>query len=269
MSATPELFYGLRDQPFMKSTPLKAPFMTIDAQEAEGRLACLKETRGIGVFIGIPGSGKTSILKNFAGSLNPALYKLVYIPLTSVSVNEFLKMMAVGLNLEPKYKKSDLFGQIQDEIQYQVNEKRCIPVFIIDEAQYLPIQVLRDLVMLLNFDMDSKDYCILLLAGTEGLKSLLKRPACEAFRQRILVKYQMNGMNLNEAREYVKYILDSCGAQEPIFSEAAVETAYRCSRGSVRKLNNILSKCLQEGARQRKRLIENDIVESARQEIEF
>ncbi|MBF0580393.1 AAA family ATPase [Erysipelotrichaceae bacterium RD49] len=254
------LYYGLNQMPFLKGTKYKSLYRGEDTEQIESRLEYLKNTKGIGIITGNPGSGKTAAIREFTKKLNPALYKPIYIQMSSVSINEFLKMLATGLGLEPCYKKSDLFRQIQEEIQYQVNEKRCYPVVIVDEAHYLSHGILRDLVMLLNFEMDSKDCCILILCGTSLLARNLRQTNNEALRQRILVNYQMQGLSCSEAKEYIEHCLKQCGAKEPIFSEAAIDAAFKNSQGTVRKLNNLLSKALIEGASQEKRLIDEEII---------
>jgi len=40
----------------------------------------------MGLVIGEAGSGKTSVLRAFASSLNPSLFKLAYFPLSTVLV---------------------------------------------------------------------------------------------------------------------------------------------------------------------------------------
>lgn len=257
------LYYGLGQMPFQKGTQYKALYLAEDARQIRNRLEYLKNTKGIGVITGNPGSGKTAAVREFTKKLNPALYKPIYIQMSSVSVNEFLRMLAIGLGLEPCFKKSDLFRQIQEEIEYQVNEKRCLPVVIVDEAHYLSNAILRDLVMLLNFEMDSKDCCILILCGTSLLARNLRQSANEALRQRVLVNYQMQGLSWSETKEYIGHCLRQCGAKEPVFSEAAMEAAYKNSQGIVRKLNNLLARALIEGANQEKRLIDEEVIKLA------
>ena len=259
----PLIYYGLSQMPFQKGTQYKTLYKGEDALQIENRLEYLRSSKGIGVITGNPGSGKTAAIREFTKKLNPALYKPVYIQMSSVSINEFLKQLAVGLGLEPLYKKSDLFRQIQEEVQYQVNEKRCFPVVIVDEAHYLSQAILRDLVMLLNFEMDSKDCCILILCGTSLLARNLRQTANEALRQRIQVSYQMQGLSYGEAEQYIDHCLRQCGAKEPVFSEAAMEAAFKSSQGVVRKLNNLRTKALIEGANQEKRLIDAEIIKLA------
>ena len=51
-----------------------------------------------------------------------------------------------------------MYHQIQERIQTLVKDRRITPIIICDEAQYLRTGILNDLKMLLNFEMDSKDY---------------------------------------------------------------------------------------------------------------
>lgn len=264
-----ELVYGLKQMPFQKSARYPELYKSADTVQFEGRLEYLKTTRGIGLFTGNPGVGKTAAIRDFARGLNPAMYKVIYISMTTVSVAEFFRMIAQALGLEPKYRKVDLFHQIQEEIRYQTEEKKCIPFIIIDEAQYLSNMILRDLIMFLNFEMDSKDSCILVLSGTTLLNRTLKLSMNEPLRQRVIVNYHMSGLDREEVGEYVRWCLKYSGTEEPLFSEDALEAVWRDSQGSIRKMNNLLTRSLIEGANQKKRLIDTDIVDLARADAEI
>lgn len=265
----PTLFFGLRQLPFQKSSRYRHLYKTEDIQQLEGRLEHLKKVRGIGLITGKPGTGKTAAIREFTNNLNPASFKVIYLQMTTVTVAEFFRMLSSELGLEPQYKKVDLFRQIQDEIRYQCEEKKCTPVIIIDEAQYLSNAILRDLVMLLNFEMDSRDCCILILSGLPGLNRILKQSINESLRQRIIVNYHANGMSRKEAGQYVEWCLKESGCEEPVFSEDAIEAAWRFSQGSVRVMNSLLSKSLIEAAAQKKRQITADIVTIAREDCEL
>jgi type II secretory pathway predicted ATPase ExeA len=96
--------------PFSKATACKTPFESEDFKQASARLKHLHDIKGIGLFTGGPGSGKTYALKNFADALNPSLYKTFYLPLSTVTVLEFFRAIALGLGIVPPYKKIDLFN---------------------------------------------------------------------------------------------------------------------------------------------------------------
>lgn len=264
-----DLFYSLTQTPFTKSTKLNGLYESRDVKEMNKRLNYLKRSKGVGVFTGNSGTSKTSVLRNFVQGLNPALYKVVYITMTSVSVTEVFRQIARGLGLEPEFRKSDVFHQIQTEITNLMCSKRCLPVIILDEAQCLKLNVFQDLVMLLNFDMDSQDRCILILSGLPSLLGRLKKPVCEALAQRIVINFNAEGLGRDEAKNYIEFVLKECGRDDPIFSEEAIEASYSNCRRSIRTLNKILSMCLIDGAAHEKLLISAETVARACEDIEL
>lgn len=265
----PELFYSLSQMPFMKATRLKSLYETEDFRSIQERLQYLIDNKGIGVFTGNPGTGKTSAIRSFAEKLNTSLYKVIYIQMTSISATEFFRQIAYSLGLDPGFRKSDIFAQVQEEITYLSKEKRCTPVIIVDEAQYLKQEIFRDLVMLLNFEMDSKDHCALILSGLSALNGLLGKSINEALRQRIIINYHAIGLSKEELRPYVQFVLDACGTRENIFSANALEAAYSNSQGSLRKLNRILSLSLIQGASTEERPISAETIRLACRDMDL
>ena len=265
----PTLFFGLRQLPFQKASRYKHLYKGEDIQQLEARLEHLKKVRGIGLITGKPGTGKTAAIREFTNGLNPALFKVIYLQMTTVTVVEFFRMLSNELGLEPCHKKADLFRQIQYEIEYQCEEKKCTPVIVIDEAQYLSNAILRDLVMLLNFEMDSRDCCILILSGLPALNRILRQGVNESLRQRIIVNYHVNGLSRKEAGEYIEWCLKESGCEEPIFSEDAIEAAWRFSQGSVRVMDALLSRSMIEATHQNMRQITAEVVTLAREDSEL
>jgi type II secretory pathway predicted ATPase ExeA len=265
----PQMFYGFTQMPFMKETKLKKLYPFSETRQLMNRLEYLQKAKGIGVFTGNAGTGKTSALREFTKSQNPALYKVIYIPLTTVTTNEFFREIADSLGLEPAARKVELFKQIKEQLTYLVKEKGCIPIILIDEAHYLNQKILNDLVMLLNFEMDSRDNCILILSGLSTLNSTLNRAANESLRQRIIINYHVEGIQAEEVKEYVSYVCKECGSTEPLFSEGALDAAVRLCQGSVRVLNRLLYLSLIEGANTKIRYITPDIIERAYEEAKL
>lgn len=109
-------FYSLSSKPFTKEINPSNMFSSTAYQELVARLDYLKDNRGIGMVVGEAGSGKTSGLRSFTTALNPSLYKVVYFPLSTVTVNDFYRGLAYNLDLEPAFRKIDLFKQIQEAI---------------------------------------------------------------------------------------------------------------------------------------------------------
>ena len=93
-------YYGLSFNPFDKQNAReKDRFLSKDISEMTSRLDYLKDTRGIGLFTARPGMGKSFALRCFAKNLNPNLYHMEYICLSTVSVMEFYRQLCSVLRL--------------------------------------------------------------------------------------------------------------------------------------------------------------------------
>ena len=126
-------FWGMEFNPFDKSISEKNCYKSIDYSQASARIEHLKHVKGIGLFTGLSGVGKTFTLRCAVAALNPNLYKVAYIPLSTVTVMEFYRSLAFALDLEPASKKIDLFRLIQERIISLAKDKRIIPFIVIDE----------------------------------------------------------------------------------------------------------------------------------------
>lgn len=240
-------YWGMEFNPFDKEQKGSDFYQGNDFLEANRRLEHLRHVKGIGLFTGPPGFGKTCAIRNFVGCLNKNLYQVVYIQLTTVSVNDFYRDLSLSLGLEPRYRKIDNFKQIQSRISTLHREQRVTPVFWIDEVQYLHHSILADLKLLMNFEMDSRNYAIMILSGLPAIISTLSMRVHEALYQRIVINYTFNGLTQTEAISYIQSRLELCGVTRPIMEEAVYEVIGSYGNGSVRKLDNLMHKALMAG----------------------
>jgi type II secretory pathway predicted ATPase ExeA len=159
------------------------------------------------------------------------------------------------------------FKQIQEAIYTYHSSKNITPVIIVDEAQFLKNSVLDDLRIIFNFDIDSKDYAILILSGQTPFITQLSRQPHEALRQRITVNYCLKGLTKDETREYVLSRLKIAGCHEPIFTDSALELLFSSTNGCIRPLNSLARVCLISGANQKLRSIDTEVVFQAQTEL--
>lgn len=239
-----ETYFGMKCNPFQKDFEQKYTYDFTDFKEMQGRLEYLLKTKGIGVFTGSSGMGKTYSIRYFVNHLNVGLYKPVYLCLSTITVMDFYRSLCVGLGIIPNHRKADMFKQIQETIKNYVKDRRIVPVIILDEAQYLRTDILNDLKMLFNFEMDSKNYAILILLGQTILNDILSRNTHEALRQRIVVNYMFTGIDENEVRGYLKSRLQLAGMNENMFEDGAIKAISSNCNGSTRRLNSIAETCL-------------------------
>lgn len=261
--------FGLEFNPFTKNTKHETIIETLEYNEAIYRLDILLKTRGFGLITGTSGKGKTTVIRNWAQNLNPSLYKVIYITLSTVTVNDFYRNLAEQLGLEPRFRKVDNFRIIQDEITRFSVEKRIVPVIIIDEANYIKTGVLNDLKMIFNFDMDSRDRAVVLLTGLPTLNNTLRLVAHEPLRQRITMNYHMDGLSKEESKNYILGKLSKAKAHMGAFGESALEAIVNTAGGVPRVINKLCDACLLLGHNKGINEINNDIVMLAISETEL
>lgn len=165
--------------------------------------------------------------------------------------------------------KDELYENIQKEIKRLVNEQRVNVIVIVDDAQYLNSKIMKDLKILFDFYMDSKDYTTIILCGHEELRRELSKVAYETLQQRVVVNYKFAGLTREEVKEYIKTRLVLSKQKNEIFSNDALNALYNASKGNPRRLNSLIVNCLIIGSQERKEIIDDEIVMMAKSEIDF
>jgi len=260
-------FFGMKSNPFDKDVQAGDMYKGEDVKELESRLKFMLECRGIFLLVGEPGSGKTAALRRFTSGLGASLYRPLYLPLTTLTVNDFYSALAALLGESPKFRKIDMFRQIQAAIKVLYYEQRITPIFIVDEAHMASSAILDDLRMLFNFHMDSSSPYILILAGQPLIRNKLSLNMCLPLKQRIASRYSMKGLSLQETSEYLSTRMALAGVDRPVFTEQAVSGIHSCSNGFPRNINNIALHALMYCAWKKNDAVDEEAVYQANIEI--
>ena len=253
--------FGMEYNPFLKSKDIKIELS--EYKQLLFRLKHLEEIKGIGIITGEPGLGKTTAIRYWTNTLNKTMFKVIYIPHSTLTVMEFYRLLCDEFSLEVNYSKRKNFKSIQDEIKRLVIEKRITPVIILDEANYLPSSILNDLKILLNFDMDSKDNVILILIGQKTFLSTLSLKSNESLKQRISMNYNISGLSNDEARYYIDQKLQASGLNTNLLSIEAYNQVINAANGVPRIINQIMDKALLILSAKKADIIDQDIMLSA------
>lgn len=254
--------FGIEFNPFLKNSKFTL-VNTKEFKEVQTRLKYLQETKGFGLITGEPGIGKTTALKLWASELNKSLFKVIYTPLSTLTVLEFYINICQGLGIETPFRKTNIFKAIQDEILRYNIEKHITPVFIFDEANYAKSAILNDLKILFNFDMDSKDRAIVILSGLPQLANILNYSSHEPLRQRIIMNYHMEGLTKTESKEYINVKLQKANASKQIFDDNSLEAIVNASGGIPRLINKYCNASLNIANASGLDLVNIDVFEKA------
>ncbi len=260
-------FYGMTLNPFDKNIPAEHVYSSTDHKQFLSRMEYFKTGRGFALVYGESGSGKTTAIRSFAAKLNPQLFRVVYMPLSSVTVIDFYRHLTIGLGLQPCFRKVDLFHQVQDYIVNAHYQRNVTTFIVIDEAQFIQHAILNDLRLLFNFQMDSKNYAMVLLAGQPSFLHQLSLQINEPLRQRITINYGFKGLDKDEVGPYLLALLRLAGVTDPLFTPDAVEAITGLTSGLPRKINNLAEKALLVACQRKVRAIDAEIIQIAQEDI--
>jgi len=261
-----EARFGFKRQPFHKSLPSRDLYRWPGLDEFDARLEMVKHTRGILLLTGEPGTGKTAALRRFVDSLNLEHYRPLYLPLSTVTILDAYAQINRALGGQEVRSKSLLFQEIQHGVA-QLAAQGKVPVILLDEADLLRSPLFDELRILLNFEMDSKDPLLLILAGQPQLLAKLALRVHLPFRQRVTMRYRMPAMDEIHTRGYVEHQLKLAGRKQRLFTDEALLQLFVQSGGIPRSIGNLALAALYSAAAQNKDLVELDEILAAAQEV--
>jgi len=256
-----QAYFGFKKLPFAKELRTTQMFDTFDTREAAVRLQMLKQQRGIFCLTGEPGAGKTSVLRKFVEELNTQTHTHCYTPHATINRSDLYRQLNALLKLPARVRKSDLFEQIQQGITELYEGQGKTPVIILDEAHLMDHDTLQELILLTNFQMDSKLPFLLILIGQPDLREKLKRRMHEPLNQRIGLRYHMAGITEDEeARLYILHHLKLAGRPDPLFEEPAYAVLKQLGHGLPRKMGNLAQAAITLAAAKKQQSITADLV---------
>lgn len=260
-----ETFFNLRSMPFTKDIKPNDLLDTSPRQELVARLDHLRRHHGLFLLTGAPGTGKTTALRGWVDALSETSHKVVYLPLTTISPCDLYLYLNDQLGGQPAYRKSLLFSNLQTAILDSATTGRRLPVLIFDDAHHLPTKTLLELPMLLNFQMDSFDPCLVVLSGHEQLVARLRSPLLRHLDQRITLRHEMPALDEAATRTYVAHRLRLAGAADDLFDPAAVLALHKVAKGTHRLVDRIATDALTLAALdQRRRVTDEDIYNASK-----
>ena len=231
--------FSLNAHPFTEKPPIQWLLRDEHTDQALARLKFFEQQGSIALIIGQTGLGKSSLLRLFIHELPQNRYNPVYLHLTPLNANAFLRLIVIKLGEKPKMGKDRILLQILERI----NQNDKCTLFIIDEAHLIDPQTLTDLRLLIS-SIDEQISLKILLCGQENLSQILKRSSHADLVQRITLQFIMRALSVEKTSAYIDYRITKAGGADKIFEPEAKNLIHDYTGGVPRQINNVATACL-------------------------
>ena len=266
-----EQFFNLLHTPFGRDVPPDALYSTPKCGELQARLLYVAKSRKFCVVTGDVGVGKTTAMRKFASSLDPSLFRHVYISDSALTPRVFYwEVLKAFANLEkPPLYRSDGKHKMMLALENML-ESRQTPIIIIDEAHLLSHEMLEETRFLLNYKMDSQNPMALVIVGQSELRGRLSKELYEPICQRVDFRFKLPPFDRAQTQDYIAAHMAFAGEARQIFTDSAISAVFGYSGGYARKINKVCTLALMTAAQQNNRAIEESIVSFVvEQELEW
>lgn len=255
-------YFGLKNIPFGKNNPTL--FKHNDFMALQECFINSLNFPSIGLLTGEPGVGKTAALHDIAKNLNPHQYSVIYLSETQFTSFDIYRQLALNLGLTPAHRYAQLWRDIKNHIRDRVENKRSLPVFIIDEAQNLPADFFRGFPSFLNFHFDTKDMMTVWFVGHPILSNIIDRVVYTALASRIQYRCQIQPItDRNSFSELIKHAFAEAGSQTNLFTESGIELIRIASQGRFRIIHRILANAMQLAMKKNCNHLPDDLIQQA------
>lgn len=255
--------YGLTHLPFSKELPASEMLDTEALQTARERLKAALEGRASAVLTGEPGCGKTCLLRALEEELPPGRYRIHYIHNAAVPRRDFYRQLSLAMGLESHANFAALFCSISRHIEDIAAQHKLRMVLLLDEAHLLPIQVLDQLHILLNYQRDSKPWLSIILVGLPELRETLKRNVLQSLTGRIPIRIHIPPLDSDQVKQYVRHRMTAAGCRREIFADDGLLLISKATGGIMRRIDVLATRCLELAAKGKSNLVDATVTEAA------
>jgi type II secretory pathway predicted ATPase ExeA len=232
------------------------------------RFQWLLHSPGLGLLTGAPGVGKTAALRQLTHGLNPHRYQVLYLAETDFGRTDLYRSLALALGLAPAYRRAQLWRDLKACIQDRVDGHNLLPIWIIDEAQNLPVEFFKDFPAFLNFAFDSRDLMTVWLVGYPGLAHLLDRLPYAALAGRIQVRVQLQPViERDRFAQLIQHALKTAGCPHTLLADSGLELLRQASQGLPRQAGRILRAAMRLAVPKGLNHLPDDLLQQAIEEL--
>jgi general secretion pathway protein A len=265
-----ETHWGLTRKPFENNLDTEFYYPSDSHQAALLKLRYVVENgRQGGVLTGMPGVGKSLIVRSLFDKLPARLNPRVHLVFPQLPTDQLLCYLAgelsPGREIPARISLEESVRSIQQTLRETIQAERQA-VVVIDEAHLIDNErAFETLRLLLNLEAERAHPLTLLFVGQPELLPMLNRhPDLE---ERLSVKCLLRPLDLDGTVAYINFRLQAAGARQTIFADGALEAIHALSRGIPRQINRLCDLALLIGYAEEQTIIEGAGIEAVSQEL--
>lgn len=265
-------YFGLNERPFEMTADPKYLYLNEMCKEVLSSLFyAVQNRRGVILFIGKIGTGKTTILKALKDSLDKNT-KVAFIFTTNISFKQLLNSAVVGLGLTASPKNMTVVETIHRLSEFAIEQSMSggNVVLMIDEAQNLSKSELENLRLLSNIETRRTKLIQILLCGQPKLDYKLNRPELEQLFERISIKKYLKSLSEEDTYNYIEHRLNIAGYNgSAIFNKNSLKLIWKHSEGVPLKINKICDNSMMVSYANEKKTIDENIIKEAIRSLDY
>lgn len=240
--------FAISGDPFRNEPLLRDAFQTPASKDALARLERgVRQRRGLLVFTGESGAGKTLLLRQLLEQLEEEVFEASLLVVLSGAADagwmltRFAKQLGVE---EPAAERDALLAQVYEQLAI-VREEGRHAVLIIDDAHALAAGGgLADTCGLLKLEYEERRLFSLVLSGSPQLAAAIA--ADPNLARRVEVNVQMQPLDATAAAFYLAKRLEMAGGDTSLLESGAVESLHRLGCGRPGLMNVLADNALYE-----------------------
>jgi len=262
-------YWNLTKKPFSNTSDLNFLYNSDGFEEGYARLLYnITEIKGgLTLITGEVGSGKTYLANALKENLQEDNKIPFLIKNPKLSSTQLVKIILQKISEKkvPRYRLAVL--NLLENTLLDYHNKNITIIGLIDEAQILSLDALREIRLLLNFETPEEKLLHLVLLGQPELKKKIDK--VPQLKQRVNVRFHLEPLTKKETKAYIKHRLKVAGSKKEIFAGKSIDKLYTISKGLPRVINNIAQNALFVGATENLKKIFPEVIESVAADLEI
>jgi len=240
-------YYKLNEFPFSLSCEEKFFYESSVHKEALGNmLYAIQQRKGMVLITGEVGAGKSFIGNMLSSRLGTGCQTAI-ITNPPESKKQLLRSFArqIGISTPASIDKLSLEENLREHL-IRLHTRRRLVGLILDEAQDLSKNSLKEISLLWNWEQNGQRLIQIVLIGQPELRDKLQDPIWEPLRQRIVLSYHLPSLTADDTVAYIHHRLRvaSNNSMTIKFMPEALELIHAATDGIPRLINILCDNAL-------------------------